>query len=157
MDHNEGMAKIEAAQQMVSDLNHRRREWYLSIPARPDNDPDLIIHAGLDAGAEALRELAQLWQVFQQRIVGVLEEVVGERQRQDEQWGGPAGADQRMIYDWVGSIQYQLDRLYYEPHRPVLIRVAALAVAAVESLDRQAGLPAPTTTTAGDSATESAP
>lgn len=38
---------LEAAHQMVSDLCHRKREWIMSIPARPDYDPDLIIGQAL--------------------------------------------------------------------------------------------------------------
>jgi hypothetical protein len=37
----------DAARQMVSDLCHQRREWMMSIPARRDYDPDLVISASL--------------------------------------------------------------------------------------------------------------
>ncbi len=50
--------KIEAAQKMVSDLCHQRRRWIMSIPARPDYDPDLVIGGALRAARgeiEALR------------------------------------------------------------------------------------------------------
>lgn len=39
--------RCEAAMQMVSDLCQGRRNWTMSIPARPDYDPDLIISAAL--------------------------------------------------------------------------------------------------------------
>lgn len=37
----------EKADQMISDLCHRKRNWTMSIPARPDYDPDLVISASL--------------------------------------------------------------------------------------------------------------
>lgn len=37
----------DAARQMVSDLCHGERDWIMSIPARRDWDPDLIISASL--------------------------------------------------------------------------------------------------------------
>jgi hypothetical protein len=40
-------AHIDAAHKMVSDLCHRKREWIMSIPARFDYDPDLIIGQAL--------------------------------------------------------------------------------------------------------------
>lgn len=41
------LAKLEAAHRMVVDLSKGRRDWTMSIPARPDHDPDLIIGAAL--------------------------------------------------------------------------------------------------------------
>lgn len=57
--------KIERADQMVDALCQPRytpnaREWTMSIPARPDHDPDLVIGAGLDAGRAALERLEAL-------------------------------------------------------------------------------------------------
>jgi hypothetical protein len=54
--------KIHDAMEMVSALCKPRhsegaREWRMSIPARPDYDPDLVIAAGLRAGLDALEEL----------------------------------------------------------------------------------------------------
>lgn len=40
-------AEYEAANKMVSDLNQGQREWMMSIPARPDYDPDLVISTAL--------------------------------------------------------------------------------------------------------------
>lgn len=36
-------ARCEAAQQIVRDLCEGRRRWTMSVPARPDDDPDLVI------------------------------------------------------------------------------------------------------------------
>jgi hypothetical protein len=41
--------KSGAAHAMISDLCHRRREWVMSIPAREDYDPDLVIGGALRA------------------------------------------------------------------------------------------------------------
>jgi len=49
--------KIETAQKMIGDLCHGGRKWTMSIPARPDYDPDLVISAAL---AAANAELARL-------------------------------------------------------------------------------------------------
>lgn len=48
------LAAIEKAHQMVSDLCARRREWIMSIPARPDHDPDLVIGEALRLARQAL-------------------------------------------------------------------------------------------------------
>lgn len=54
--------KVRAARDMISDLCRRRdeagkREWIMSIPARPDHDPDLVIAAALDAQAAEIKAL----------------------------------------------------------------------------------------------------
>lgn len=46
-NENEIKARYDAATQMVSDLDQRKREWIMSIPARRDYDPDLVIAASL--------------------------------------------------------------------------------------------------------------
>ena len=47
-------AKYTAALRMISDLNEGRREWLMSIPARPKYDPDLVIADALHAMRGAL-------------------------------------------------------------------------------------------------------
>lgn len=59
------LAAIERAHTMVARLclprfDPQHRAWLMSIPARPDHDPDLVIAAGLDAGEAAVRENAAL-------------------------------------------------------------------------------------------------
>ena len=68
----------------------------------------------------------------------VIEEVVTERARQDAKWGGPAHDDQHTPAEFAGFIR---DRLGYSPTRKDFVQIAALAVAAVESMDRRAALP----------------
>lgn len=66
-----------------------------------------------------------------------------ERQRQDAEWGGPAHDDEHSIQEWVGFIDRQSDAIYRTRDageaRSRLVKVAALAVAAIESSERKAG------------------
>lgn len=39
--------RFEAARQMVSDLCTGKRDWTMSVPIRPDYDPDVVIAAAL--------------------------------------------------------------------------------------------------------------
>lgn len=76
----------------------------------------------------------------------VYDDIKDERRRQDTQWGGPEHDDRHAIDEWLDFIQKQLNEAEAligadEPDgdmqfRSRLVKVAALAVAAVESLDR---------------------
>jgi hypothetical protein len=78
-----------------------------------------------------------------ERIYG---EITTERQCQDARWGGPECDDALSVNDWVAvlarhlglaaSDNGQVDALRY---RKQLVRVAATAVAALESFDRVTG------------------
>lgn len=64
-DTREKMERIKRAWDMVLALCKPRgsdgsREWMMSIPARRDYDPDLVIGDGLEAGEEALTIIAEL-------------------------------------------------------------------------------------------------
>jgi hypothetical protein len=75
-------------------------------------------------------------------------EIVAERQKQDDQWGGPTHDDSHERFEWVGFMQKFLERArefgyidcgveqakFYEEN---LIKVAALCVAAVQASRRQ--------------------
>lgn len=73
-------------------------------------------------------------------------DVQAERHRQDMKWGGPEHDDTHSIYDWGNYIcqrsfpLYQLPASEYSPRR-LLVEIAALALAAIESLDRLRGEP----------------
>jgi hypothetical protein len=76
--------------------------------------------------------------------MSIYDEIQAERQQQDEQWGGPDHDDNHMMWDWYGLIVARADRAAqadqdgeYAAYRRRLIQTAALAVAAVESFDRQ--------------------
>ena len=53
-------ARIKKAHDMVAELCRGDRKWIMSIPAKPDRDPDLIISDGLNAGDAAIEELAEV-------------------------------------------------------------------------------------------------
>lgn len=63
-----------------------------------------------------------------------------ERVRQDEQWGGPKHDDQHCAADWSDYITHQLTKLDkyvgLEDGRERFVKIAALAVAALEAADR---------------------
>lgn len=65
--------RSHAAHRMVCDLCQRKREWIMSIPARPDYDPDLVIDRALadnDRLVKCIRSLvemreeAQVWAIL---------------------------------------------------------------------------------------------
>lgn len=73
----------------------------------------------------------------------VLEQIAAEREKQDRQWGGASHDDEHTRRDWLGFIKEHRDRAQRSidkdaDYRHRLIVIAALAVAAVESLDRGA-------------------
>lgn len=74
------------------------------------------------------------------RAVDIYDEIKAEREKQDAEWGGPDHDDTHGIVDWGQFIRGHLLRATRETSRRKmryqLVRVAALAVAAVESLDR---------------------
>ena len=72
----------------------------------------------------------------------VLQEIKEERARQDKLWGGPKHDDEHEISNWTLFIRSQLNRMSSESFLPYgsdrkrFIKIAALAVAAIESGDR---------------------
>ncbi len=76
----------------------------------------------------------------------ILDEVFHERNRQDEKWGGVSTDDEYSYFDWHEMIaDYNAwARRMGAMNSPVkarrrLVQVAALAVAAVEAIDRKNG------------------
>ena len=72
-----------------------------------------------------------------------LAQVVEERVRQDRQWGGPDHDDDHKRKDWLGFIREHADRATkalqgkdLDEYRKQLVEIAALAVAGIESSDR---------------------
>ncbi len=74
----------------------------------------------------------------------VIHAVVGERVRQDEKWGGPKHDDNHYMEEWHGFIRREMDIMKTgsgdKTTRQRYIRIAALAVAACESLNRSYGM-----------------
>ena len=74
-------------------------------------------------------------------ITKIFAEIVEERHKQDAQWGGPDHDDSHDDVDWIRYIEYQLSSISAYPDpitRERYLKVAALAVAAISSLDRKA-------------------
>lgn len=81
----------------------------------------------------------------------VLEAIQAERVRQDAQWGGPEHDDTHNLFDWVDFIVAQAEKFGQQTlargeaywatpdARQRLVKIAALAVAALESLERKDG------------------
>ncbi len=72
----------------------------------------------------------------------IIQDILEERTRQDKKWGGPEHDDQHNIIDWSNIIKIwnrkvRNDDVSLEEARRRFIQVAALAVAAVEVLDRR--------------------
>lgn len=70
----------------------------------------------------------------------VLGEIIAERNRQDAQWGGADHDDDHSPEDWIRFIGAQAVKCAYgkgPDYRERLVKIAALAVAAVETYDRQ--------------------
>ncbi len=73
----------------------------------------------------------------------IYSEIRNERTRQDKKWGGPDHDNNHSLSDWNRFIDHQQHEATYEPTlddvRYRLIKIGALAVAAVESIDRKHG------------------
>lgn len=50
----EALEAITKAKSKISDLCHGREQWHMSIPADPENDPDIVIMDGLHKAEVAL-------------------------------------------------------------------------------------------------------
>lgn len=71
--------------------------------------------------------------------VKIIAQVIQERKMQDRQWGGADHDDTHPVGDWIEYIYHQIDLLDLRDPRERFIKIAALAVAAVESEDRRNG------------------
>ncbi len=70
-----------------------------------------------------------------------LKSVFKERAKQDKQWGGPSHDDEHDTDDWLTYIEYQIKKLGITSANPKkdrkrFVKIAALAIAAIESMDR---------------------
>lgn len=77
-------------------------------------------------------------------VLAIMAEIREERKRQDNQWGGAGHDDQHTSADWASyrgkfeNRQLRRDRDGdFGLQRADLIKIAALAIAQVESMDRQ--------------------
>lgn len=74
----------------------------------------------------------------------LMTEISAERRRQDAEWGGPAHDDQhdiatfvQLIEDYAGWARVMAGMGSLDKARNRLVQVAALAIAACESIDRR--------------------
>lgn len=71
----------------------------------------------------------------------VYEEIRAERVRQNAIWGGPVHDDEHEENDWAEFIEQRTEVLMESPPpartRELFIHIGALAVAAIESMDRR--------------------
>lgn len=87
-----------------------------------------------------------------ERRAKIIDDIAWERTRQDERWGGPAHDDEHAPFDWLTYIDTYVTKVVVddgviaegglvdpEQYRRRLVQIAALAVAALESLDRTRG------------------
>ncbi len=74
----------------------------------------------------------------------VYADIRSERARQDSQWGGPAHDDGHEGGEWLEYIEEQATKTWRAvtaaEYRERLVKIAALAVAAIESHDRKSAL-----------------
>ena len=69
----------------------------------------------------------------------ILAEIKAEREKQDLRWG-PKVDDTRSLQDWCAILVYEMSPLPWgnpQGARKALVKVSAVAVAAIESLDRR--------------------
>ena len=75
--------------------------------------------------------------------VAILQEIAIEREAQDAKWGGSPHDDMHSTFDWVRFIRHHTNRAVgrrkKDDYRKQMIRIAALAVAAIEAFDRKVG------------------
>lgn len=64
-------------------------------------------------------------------------EITGERQYQDKKWGGADHDDKQSQTEWMNDIAGYLNHTTYD-FRTRMVKVAALAVAAIQAHDRNA-------------------
>lgn len=67
----------------------------------------------------------------------VLAEVSKERRYQDRKWGGPIADDGHTPGEWLGFIREYWRAERGANYRDRLLKIAALAVAAIEAFDRE--------------------
>jgi len=83
-------------------------------------------------------------------MINIFHEIEKERDRQDQQWGGPEHDDGHIFTDWFQYITDQMHKGFHDYIKKMVllsdtsenvmrerfIKIAALAVAGIESIDR---------------------
>lgn len=80
-----------------------------------------------------------LWPDDDNFLLAILDDIVLERHRQDERWGGPTHDDGLRVEDWWSILDEFVDRLFdadgnvAEDYCERLIKIVAVAVAAAQA------------------------
>lgn len=76
--------RFEQARKIIRDLCHGRRKWEMSIPARPDDDPDLILGGLLHDCATAIAGEGERSRLLRERLNALVESCTDASPRQQE-------------------------------------------------------------------------
>jgi hypothetical protein len=114
----------ESIPSAASDIALRQRVEALEL----DLQQARLLNANLS------KQLADATLLNHDLAVGVFQEIAAERKRQDLKWGGPEHDDTHAAHDWKMFILQQCEG--HIPFNAAMVRVAALAVAAIESQNR---------------------
>lgn len=121
--------------------------WIARIPLTAAEDKLLRMHLG--SGRKASITIVKEIESLLPPMGRILQEVIAERERQDAKWGQTdyepyeylmilgeevGEANKAALETWF---QYEGSDIDYSPYRTELIQVAAVAVKAVEALDRK--------------------
>lgn len=106
---SETLAKIDRAYDVASALCEGEREWLISIPARPDHDPDLIIGDALLAARNEIARLTAELDAARERERECREVLVNVRDAlivlSDDTWdltvAKPRKKDSDTLYAWT--------------------------------------------------------
>lgn len=105
------------------------------LPTRSTPNPGALLMDSQDRADDTPDQALGHGRAAQQAVLAeVLAEVVAERGRQNKQWGGAEHDDEHGPDEFLGFIRRQVSK--DGDVRERLIKIAALAVAAIESLDR---------------------
>lgn len=108
--------------------------------AKPDSDIELIWNAAIDVQVVDPADGVDLVAIKDEKQLDILSEILKERAYQDAKWGGSSHDDTETEENWQKYItEYanaQGSSSDYD-FRKRMVKVAALAVAAIEAYDRR--------------------
>lgn len=133
-------AAVDPLDQALRQMPERLGANGVTIRAVPDFDETRVAAAGAGGAGDPAVAAEQ----GRRRRLRPYRDIVAERRRQDARWGGPAVDDAQALGEWAGKVHRKVGELHdaarqEDDHeaRRVLVQIGALAVAAVELLDRR--------------------
>lgn len=152
IDEAELRAVLATATQAAAGGAWKFNALYADTEVRRIADDKLlaVIHAGPErrhivaalkshpANANAAKSFCDTLDSTSWRRLMAFRDVSAERNRQDAQWGGPSHDDLHDPVDWARLIEHQADWSREQEPRRRFVKIAALAVASIESIDRKA-------------------